>query len=95
MKEKLKLPEDSEQQINYTTGQELTFLENLGSFYEGPFRGKGGSLSETKEERRVRLLKNYKKSIPLRANWGDVDKDVIMLCLEPIINDEELRALES
>ena len=48
------------------TFEEIRFLEGLGNWYEGNLR------DWSEEGRRLRLLRNYRDSMPKRVAWGKI-----------------------
>jgi hypothetical protein len=68
--------------VEHTTINEVEFLDELGTFSK--FRL---FLDELPDERRTRLLKNYKQSIPKRFNWGNVSRYDVAIHVNSLLKD--------
>ena len=70
---------------SWCTFDEIDFIENIGSFYNGPIR----EIDESAEERHVRLLKKYKAAIELRKDWDSIDKDEIVRIVDKELSEQQ------
>ncbi len=74
------------QRCIWTTQDEINFIKTLGAHREKAPK----KVKELPIKERLRLLKNYKKTMPLQARWGKIDP-----CKIAEVVDEEIRRLEA
>lgn len=59
--------------IGYTTEDEITFLRGIGNYTD--------EIGNPRD-----LLERYRTAMPLRANWGDIDQNVIRATVNRLLS---------
>lgn len=74
--------------INYCTADEKKFLDKLGSFAT-PLRiiRMITHLEESVEERRLKLLQNYKESMKKRVRWGTISRPDTAIYINSLLKE--------
>ena len=65
----------------WSTSDEIKFLAGLGTHSQNTPE----KVEDVPREERLRLLKNYKQSIPLRQRWGPLNPEIIEKAVNSMI----------